>query len=208
MIAGIAVAILLPAHTTSMCPSFGSDMCVIRTQLYLPLRFGVAIGSAFPLAIVLAGLHARRWMAVAAAIVVPSGIALALVLPSSLCPEQLVTMFCSPSDHSFARFGIIVGAFVAGAILIALSALRGSRSLAGLSVVLAGVAAALFLPSTNGIYYPDPGSVVLGTPQHRILWRIIFLISGVLLGALIWAHERRVISGRARDLALHDSFLA
>jgi hypothetical protein len=196
---GVTAGILLPAHRVTMCPSFSMDRCDTSMQLYLPLRFGIAIASVIPLAVIVAGTSARRWIAVAAAIVAPAGIALALVLPSSECPTQLVSVFCTVDR--WGRFAIAVGAILIAAVLVAASRLPGSRQWAAFLVVLGGLAAALILPSTTGTYYPTPGTVVPGPPDHRMAWRVAFILVGTVTGALIlWALRRKADPIRQRPL--------
>src|SRR5947209_9382207 len=88
-IAGITIAILLPSETVSGCPRGGLlDGCFPQTDLRLLPRFVIAIGSAMPLAALLAGRSARRWRTAAASFILPSAIALAFVLPSSRSEEH------------------------------------------------------------------------------------------------------------------------
>src|SRR5438552_2975716 len=118
---GITIAILLPSQTVSGCPRGGLlDGCLPQTELHLLPRFVVAIGSALPLAALLAGRSARRWRMAAASIILPSAIGLAFVLASSQFPTQLAGALCSTCvDYLWWRFAILVGALVSSMMLVA-----------------------------------------------------------------------------------------
>lgn len=189
-VGGIAFGLLLPLKPH--CFTAG-DALMCRPGPDLLLRFGVWIGSLAPIAFVTCGRLLTRWTGCLAVLIVASGVALAMTLPSDLCPGQLVGAFCSPTpDHAWARFGFVSGSMVTAALLFLLFGRRGSGMAAALLLLCGGVIASVFLPSTTGLSYPSSDTVILGTPDARVGWRLILALSGLALAAITWRLSERL----------------
>jgi hypothetical protein len=89
LLAGIAVAVLLPSGHTWSCPSVGFGACHSTRETHFLLRFAVALGSAIPLIVMLARASLRRWLIAAAVVTSVSALALAVKLPGEQCPAHL-----------------------------------------------------------------------------------------------------------------------
>jgi hypothetical protein len=197
--AGIAVAVLLPVG--ALCPSHhliapSPVRCRFVANSRLAQRFAVAIASALPLAITLAGRSVRRWMIVMAAVTTSSGVALAIMLPSHDCPG-MGGAFCQVVDHGWERFGIVVAAFGIGLVLVAASRLPGSRRVTAIMLLLGGITAALFLPTTLGspLFVPQGYGANYLSADHRVAWRIAIAVSFALLSARAWIVASRQSTG-------------
>ena len=183
-VAGIVGAILLPTthwDTCSQNPTSIIDGCNFFSDPHLLARFALAISFALPLAALFAGLSLRRWMAMAGAVLIPAGIALAVVLPSSMCPDMVDAAFCAPPERAWTRFLVVLFAVILGTTLLARSGLLRNRAMTVAFAALGSIAVAFFLPSADGspLLIHDASLT-----DHRIGWRLLIIVAACLVSAL------------------------